>query len=182
MSNLLFTADLHFNHEAIIWFCNRPFEDVEQMNETLIVNWNSKATEKDIIYVVGDFGFGHLDEIISQLNGKIKIVPAFGGHDKAIKKLKWMKKIEILEPMVYLEYEKQGVVLNHYCQRIWHRSHWGAWHFYAHSHCRLEPIGKSIDVGVDCHNYHLWTWDEIKKYMEARPDNPNFVGDGKNSI
>lgn len=33
---LFFTADTHFNHANMLKFCNRPFADVEEMNETII--------------------------------------------------------------------------------------------------------------------------------------------------
>lgn len=42
-----FTSDTHFNHANIIRFCNRPFNDVEQMNETLIANWNRVVQPED---------------------------------------------------------------------------------------------------------------------------------------
>lgn len=39
-SKVFFTSDTHFNHGNIIRFCDRPFKDVEMMNETIIANWN----------------------------------------------------------------------------------------------------------------------------------------------
>lgn len=44
---ILFTADTHFGHANIIRFCDRPFTDIEAMNETLIANWNRKVTNSD---------------------------------------------------------------------------------------------------------------------------------------
>jgi len=59
--------------------------------------------------------------------------------------------------------------------RIWKASHYNSWHLYAHSHNRLKAIGKSLDVGVDGHNFEPWSWEEIKEYMKDREDNFNFI-------
>ena len=52
-----FTGDQHFDHANIIRFCNRPFTSVEEMNETIIENWNSIVSNKDDVYCLGDFAF-----------------------------------------------------------------------------------------------------------------------------
>jgi calcineurin-like phosphoesterase family protein len=56
--NLFFTSDTHFFHEGIIRFCNRPFGSVEEMNETLIRNWNEKVPEDGTVFHLGDFAMG----------------------------------------------------------------------------------------------------------------------------
>ena len=38
-----FIADPHFGHERIIQICERPFENVEDMNKQLIEKWNNKV-------------------------------------------------------------------------------------------------------------------------------------------
>jgi len=80
MSNIFFIADTHWNHSNIIQYCNRPFSNVEEMNKTMIDKWNAKVKTDDIVYHLGDFGFGDIRSIIKQLNGKIILI--VGSHDK----------------------------------------------------------------------------------------------------
>ncbi len=67
-----FIADTHFNHENIIKYCNRPFKNSKEMNEYIISKWNSVVTKDDIVYHLGDVGFGSTEELkklVSSLNG-----------------------------------------------------------------------------------------------------------------
>lgn len=75
---IYFTADLHLNHENIIKYCNRPFNDLEDMNETLIENWNTIIKHCDTVYIVGDFSFN------GKFNGFLYGNKVFlkGNHDK----------------------------------------------------------------------------------------------------
>ena len=52
------TSDMHCGHSKIIEYCNRPFASVEEMNETLINNWNKKIPDDGIVFDLGDFAIG----------------------------------------------------------------------------------------------------------------------------
>lgn len=83
MAELYFIGDNHFYHEAIIRYENRPFENVEEMNEHMIDAWNREVGKKSKVMVLGDFMFHpkqHLQEIVPRLRGdKILIM---GNHDR----------------------------------------------------------------------------------------------------
>ena len=69
-----FTSDTHFYHSNIIRFCNRPFANVEQMNESMIRNWNSVVGQDDEVFHLEDFCLGGSAEwakILDRLNGHI---------------------------------------------------------------------------------------------------------------
>jgi calcineurin-like phosphoesterase family protein len=55
--NTFFTSDLHLGHKNIIELENRPFKDLEDMNNKLVNNWNSKIKNDDLVYYIGDFCF-----------------------------------------------------------------------------------------------------------------------------
>lgn len=75
-------ADTHFYHKNIIDYCKRPFNSVEQMNIELIKNWNDFVSNKDTIYVLGDFALTNkekIKELCEKLNGKKILIK--GNHD-----------------------------------------------------------------------------------------------------
>ena len=77
-----FIADTHFNHENIIRYCNRPFENSNEMNEYIINKWNSVVNENDVVYHLGDVGFGNTEELkqlVGRLNGTKILIR--GNHD-----------------------------------------------------------------------------------------------------
>jgi len=51
-------GDTHFDHSNIIKYCNRPFQSTQEMNETLVANWNNLVAPRDIVYFLGDWSFG----------------------------------------------------------------------------------------------------------------------------
>jgi calcineurin-like phosphoesterase family protein len=71
---LFFTADTHFGHANIIKYCQRPFSSVEEMNETLIANWNRVVAAEDTVYHLGDVALGDAKPVLDRLKGKIVLI------------------------------------------------------------------------------------------------------------
>ncbi|MBP3898083.1 MAG: metallophosphoesterase [Mogibacterium sp.] len=76
------TSDLHLGHANIIKYCNRPYEDVEEMNDDLIRRWNETVRDNDRIFFLGDFALGSAEQIIKWGNMlKGRKVMIYGNHD-----------------------------------------------------------------------------------------------------
>ena len=104
---IYFISDTHFNHENIIKYCNRPFKNVQEMNEKLISNWNNTIKNEDEIYHLGDFALGRKEDafdIANKLNGIKYIVR--GNHDK------WSTKM--YEEMGFTVLKNAPIKLNEY--------------------------------------------------------------------
>lgn len=80
---LFFTSDHHFGHANIIRYDERPFRDVEHMNEELVERWNAVVGPDDTVMHLGDIALGRLEQsltYVARLNGRIFLVP--GNHDR----------------------------------------------------------------------------------------------------
>lgn len=135
------------------------------MDRGLIERWNERVTDKDDIYIIGDFSFKNPIPYAEQLNGnKFMVV---GNHDN-YKRLTRTGLFEWVRHYYELKWERQLIVLCHYAFRVWNKSHHGSWHLYGHSHGSLPSHGKSMDVGVDSCNYKPISIYEIKEIMESK--------------
>jgi calcineurin-like phosphoesterase family protein len=156
------------------------------MRMIIMANHNEVVKKGDTVIHCGDFSFGlpiATLRILEALNGRHIMIP--GSHDVPL--IRMLKKDDFREG----EYEggifeyrgrrvetfikKNLVVADHYCYRVWPRSHYNSWHVFGHSHGKLEPIGKSWDVGVDNNNFYPVSEIQLEKIMSERPDNPDLV-------
>jgi len=165
-----FTADEHYFHKNIIKFCNRPFDNVEEMNQTIIDNHNSVVSKNDTTIHVGDFAFGSRSKILrllKQLNGNHIFI--MGSHDR------WLQN----SPKVPYIWERRingiPIICCHYCMRVWAKSHYNSYHLYGHSHGNLPSEGKSMDVGVDTNDFYPYSINDVFKIMNTKPDNFNLI-------
>lgn len=58
-----FTSDTKFSNKNIIEYANRPYKTVEEMNKSLIDNWNLYVNIEDQFFFLGDFGHGNVDHL-----------------------------------------------------------------------------------------------------------------------
>lgn len=170
---LFFTSDEHFCHKNVIEYCSRPFQDVREMDEQLIKNFNEKVPKDGFTVHGGDFFLGRdkkgvRKNYVSRLNGEHFFL--MGSHDS------WLPNGTSHE-MVELCVDKQNIVVCHYAMRVWPKSHYNSWLLYGHSHGGLPSEGKSYDIGVDNNWYYPVSYEEIRDIMSKLPDNFNLVRD-----
>jgi len=81
-----FISDTHFDHRNILRYCNRPFNSIRQMNQTLVENWCNSVRKNEKVFFLGDMSYGKdrrpIDYWLGKLTGKISYIR--GNHDKDI--------------------------------------------------------------------------------------------------
>lgn len=121
MRNIWLISDTHFGHENILGFrhggADGPlirgsrFSSVEEMDETMVDNWNSVVKPGDKVYHLGDVFFGPKDDFIKKfkrLNGQKRLI--LGNHDDA----KFFAKHELFAKIdVWRMFPDHGLLLTH---------------------------------------------------------------------
>lgn len=179
-SKVFFTSDTHFNHANIIKFCDRPFKDVEHMNETLIANWNSVVKPDDIVFHLGDFCLGGSAEwtkYLRRLNGKIYLVA--GNHDMKNLRQNYSEYFELVTLQMCVEIDKQKIYLNHFPFLCYGGAYRDTWQLFGHVHTRQNDTGKDAprmkmlfpmqyDVGVDNNGYTPVSFQQVKAIIQKQ--------------
>ena len=135
-----YIGDPHLGHEAIIRLCDRPFANVDEMDETIISNWNGRVTNSDTVFILGDMMFRMRkdpSEYLSRLKGhKILILR---NHDA-----NWIwregasKHLTTHVSMMELIDRNRKVVLCHYPMLTWPNIRRGSYMVYGHLHGNRE--------------------------------------------
>jgi calcineurin-like phosphoesterase family protein len=145
---VFFTADSHFGHGGALGLFRRPFASVGAMDEAMIERWNARVGPADEVWHLGDFAVrrppAEMARILAALHGKVHLIA--GNNDGPA-----TLGLGFASVHHYLELELEGVqlVLCHYPLRSWNRMARGALDLHGHSHGRLQPLPRQLDVGVD---------------------------------
>ena len=183
-----FTSDTHFNHANIIKFCNRPFKDVEQMNETLIANWNRMISNDDIVFHLGDFCLGGAAEwtkVLARLNGKIYLI--LGNHDLKNLRQGFVGRFEHVAMQMHIMMGKQRIYLCHYPFLCFEGGYKNVWQLFGHVHSRKSNTGidagrlqylfpTQYDVGVDNNEFAPVSFEQVQRIINKQIEQQNQTG------
>lgn len=139
MSKTFFTGCTHFDHANIIKLAGRPFSSVEEMNETLVENWNKTVGPNDEVYHLGDIAYHRGDSTASywleKLNGRKHLI--LGNHDNVhefVTSDAGIKTIKLMDTV-----KRRGVIfaLCHYPMEDWDLRYRGSIHLHCHTHQKV---------------------------------------------
>jgi calcineurin-like phosphoesterase family protein len=192
---IYFTSDGHANHENIIKFCKRPFENMQEMNQELIRRWNEQVPKDGIVFHLGDFSWGGYNawkDFREQLNGDIILIK--GNHD--IKNLtpQAVGLFKHVTQQVRIEIEGRKIWLNHFpflCYSGTYRDFNGLeYSLFGHvylSNIKERNTGRDCercyqmlfptqyDVGVDFNEFAPISWYEVNdKIQKQIKENSNL--------
>ena len=191
---IYYIADLHIGHNNVIKFDNRPFSNIEEMNNKIIENWNNKVKKDDTVYILGDFIWAKESEwpsYVKQFNGKKVLIQ--GNHDPKQFSQTTKRLFQEITNFKEIKYDGKRIIMCHYPIPFFKGGFSeNTYMLYGHVHQTIEygylkklrheikanftdkgaPYGNFINVGcmMPYMNYTPRTLDEIiegdKKYYE----------------
>lgn len=179
--NIWIISDLHLNHKNSLVFKNRDgshmrsFADVDEMNETIIDNWNKTVSEGDIVYNLGDVFFGSPDQadiLLERLNGKKRLI--LGNHDILEKKHTAVYVKHFQKIMVWRMFTEFGFLATHVPVHSEQFEYKGLKNCHGHVHGNnvLDPVTglddpRYINVCVEKINYTPVHVEDLRKRIRG---------------
>jgi len=174
---IYFIADTHFGHGNIIRLCERPFNSLEEMNETMVSNWNARVHRDDHVYIIGDLcwrdGYENALQIVKRLKGVKHLV--VGNHDRDFLKYpEYREQFVEIAAMLYTNTDKGHIIMCHYPMAEWNGIFHGAWHIHGHIHNRrsdtfefMKTRERALNAGADIVQFMPVVFTELMAYNEA---------------
>lgn len=174
---IYFTSDLHFYHDNVIKFANRPYHNAEEMNRSLIKKWNEKVTFADEVYILGDVtmkGPELAAEMLSQLRGKKHLIR--GNHDRFVDQ-------QTFDKSIFASVRDYGeivccntrMILFHYPIAEWNGFYRESIHLHGHQHNHEDYNYNNLmagirryDVGVDANHMTPVSAEEILAFFQMQ--------------
>lgn len=165
------TSDTHFCHDKPFIYEPRGFSSIQEMNETLIENWNGTVSKNDIVYVLGDFFLGtdydFIKNTIERLNGNIYLI--LGNHDT---NAKWqfytmLSNILSVKYADIIVYKKRQFYMSHYptlTATLQSNPEKAIFNLFGHTHSKdkfYEDSPYMYNVAVDANDNRPVSMEEI---------------------
>lgn len=142
-----YISDMHFFHKNVTKegnnFDNRPFNSLAEMHQCMKEKWNSKITNGDTVYILGDIAMRGTNEeliaLVAQLKGRKVLIK--GNHDDVSDmryKNVFAEIYDYKEITDYVDQDAYKLVLSHYPILMWNGQHRGTIHLYGHTHNTYE--------------------------------------------
>ncbi len=165
---LFFTSDHHFGHGGARGLFKRPFASTALMDAAMVARWNQVVGPGDGIFHLGDFAVRQstqrVGQLLAALNGEKHLITGNNDGASTTGAPGWTS----VQPYVELELDGTQLVLCHYPLRSWNRMARGAFNLHGHSHGRLAPLPRQVDVGVDGWDFRPITLAEIRAHLQTR--------------
>jgi calcineurin-like phosphoesterase family protein len=165
---VFFTADHHFGHGGARGLFKRPFGSVAEMDATMVARWNEVVGPDDQVWHLGDFAVrqpaARMEELVAMLAGDKHLIVGNNDGPATTGFPGWASIAHYAE----LQLDGTWLILCHYPLRTWNRMGRGALNLHGHSHGRLAPLPRQVDVGVDCWDFRPITLTEIRAH-QAQP-------------
>lgn len=157
MRNIFIVSDTHFGHANMLKFVDehgkhfRIFDDVEEMNEVMVQNWNSVVTDQDIVYHLGDVYFGDGAKVLPRLRGSKRLI--LGNHDEGKDPILQKHFQKILMWRMFPEFDALLTHVPVHPSMIEHPMAKVKFNLHGHIHQNLSPAPNYVNCCVEMQNY-----------------------------
>jgi len=164
------TSDTWFGRPQILQIANRKFQNVEEMNSTLIKNWNKKVKKNDVVFHLGNFAWDPetARKVLKKLKGKIFFLK--GSQDNALEEVIHEFPNAKFFSDAIMELTDFDAVICHYPLEVWNGKDSGTIHMHGHtvySHRTDLNVSSRINVCTDFWNYTPINYLTLKDFING---------------